>query len=50
MKMRRFSVYLTMLFVGIFLGNSIFSFENARAKPVEIGNYDPRVSCSHLQT
>ena len=48
MKIRSFSMYVIILFIGILLGNAIFSFENAIAKPVEIGNYDPRISLAPL--
>ena len=48
MKTRRFFKYILILCIGILLGNSILSFENATAKPVEIGNYDPRVSLAPL--
>ncbi len=41
-------VCITALFSGVILGNSILSFENAVAKPVEIGNYDPRLSLAPL--
>ena len=35
-------------FFGCYIEASILSFENAVAKPVEIGNYDPRVSLAPL--